>query len=118
MSRYVSYNIFVILQAVLKSTSTPLSFLEMVFYPAMVPMIPRFIVSIRELYDRDLVRRWQGIDSGFGVISQPVADENAVVSAIAFADVNPGRGEGQVEGDVEDPEAIRLEVLGDGARQA
>ncbi|KAF8547005.1 hypothetical protein OG21DRAFT_1527454 [Imleria badia] len=74
-------------------------------------MMPRFIISIRVLYDR----RRQGIDTGFGVLSRPVATENAVVSAIAFADVNPGQGESQ--DDVEDPEAIRLEVLGGGEHQ-
>ena len=80
--------------------------------------MPRFIISIRELYDRDLHGRWQGIDTGFGVLSQPIASENEVVSAIAFAAVAPGQGQGQtVEGDEDDLEAIRLEVLGDGAGQ-
>ena len=79
--------------------------------------MPRFIISMRELYDRDLRAHWQGIDTGFGVLSQPSTGENAVVSAIAFADVVPGQGQGQMaEGDVDDV-AIRLEVLGAGTRQ-
>ncbi|KAF8547878.1 hypothetical protein OG21DRAFT_1516903 [Imleria badia] len=80
-----------------------------------------FIIGIRELYDRDLRRnpgRSQGIDTGFGVLSQPDSRGNAVVSAIAFADIDPGQGEGQVaNGDAEDSEVIQLEVLGDGTRQ-
>ena len=72
----------------------------------------------RELYDRDLRARHQGIDTGFGVLSQPVASESMAVSAIAFAAVAPGQGQGQGQGQTvgeeEDPEAIRLEVLGDG----
>ena len=81
-------------------------------------MMPRFIVSMRELHDRDLRARWQGIDTGFGVLSQPIASDNAVVSAIAFADVAPWQGQDQVvEGDEDDSEAIRLEARGDGTRQ-
>ena len=81
-------------------------------------MMPRFIISVRELYDRDLRDRWEGIDTGFGVLSQPVASGNAVVSAIAFADINLGQKEGQVvEGDSEDSDAIRLGMLRDGTRQ-
>jgi hypothetical protein len=84
-------------------------------------MMPRFIIGMRELYDRDLRVRWQGVDTGFGVLSQPIAGENPVVSAIAFADVTPGQGQSQVtEGDEDDPEGVRLEVLevlGNGTRQ-
>ena len=75
--------------------------------------MPRFIISVRELYDRDLRARWQGIDSGFGVLSQPIVSQNGAVSTIAFADVTPGQD--QVEGgDADDSEAIQLEVVGDG----
>ena len=80
-------------------------------YIALCPIIPRFIISVRELYDRDLRGRWQGIDTGFGVLSQPISGGNAAVSAIQFADVAPGQEEGQVaEGEVDDSEAIRLEM--------
>jgi hypothetical protein len=79
--------------------------------------MPRFIISVRELYDRDLCGRWQGIDTGFGVLSQPVSGGNAAMSAIQFADVAPGQEEGEVaKGEVDDLEAIRLE-LRDGTRQ-
>ena len=78
--------------------------------------MPRFIISVRELYDRDLRGRWQGIDTGFGVLSQHVSSGNAAMSAIQFADVAPWQGE-VAEGEVCDSEAIRLELLGDGTRQ-
>jgi len=77
--------------------------------------MPRFIISVRELYDRDLRNRWQGIDTGFGVLSQPDSSGNAAVSAIQFTDV--ALGQEVAEGEVDDSEAIRLEMLGDGTRQ-
>ena len=80
--------------------------------------MPRFIVSVRELYDRDLRGRWQGLDTGFGVLSQPVSSESAAVSTIEFADVAPGQEQGQLaRGEVDNLEAIGMEVLGDGTRQ-
>ena len=78
--------------------------------------MPRFIISVRELYDRDLRGHWLGIDTGFGVSSQPVSSGIMVVSAIQFADVAPGQ-EGQVVvGELGYSEAIRLEMR-DGTRQ-
>ena len=73
---------------------------------------------MRELYDRDLRGRWQGIDTGFGVLSQPIFNGNTAVSTIRFADVAPRKEEGQVaDCEMDDSEAIRLEILGDGTRQ-
>ena len=48
--------------------------------------MPRFVIGVRELYDRNPSARGR-IDTGFGVRSQPIASENTVLSAIAFADV-------------------------------
>ena len=73
-------------------------------------MMPRFFISVRELYDRDPGRRQQGIDIGFGVSSQ-LDGQNAAISAIEFADVTPGEDQA-MEGDGNDSEAIRLEVVG------
>ena len=84
-------------------------FLSLLAYITMCPIMPRFIISVRELYDRDLRGRVEGIDTGFGVLSQPIASENAVVSAIAFADVVPGEDQ-VVEGDENELEAVRLET--------
>ena len=80
-------------------------------------MMSRFIIGVRELYDCDIRARCQGIDTGFGVFSQPTASGSMVVSAIAFAAVaGPGRGQGQAaEGEEEDSVAIRLEALRDGS---
>ena len=98
--------------------STAVLFLTALSYMTLAPMSPRFIISIRELYDRDLRGRWNGIDSGFGVLSRAAASEDVVVSAIAFADVKPGQEEAQaVEGGEGDSEGIRLELLGDGTQQ-
>ena len=78
--------------------------------------MPRFIISVRELYDRDLRGLQQGIDTGFGVSSQPISSGNAALSAIQFADLAPGQEESQAAGGgVDDP--IRLEMVGDGTRQ-
>ena len=77
-------------------------------YATIGPLMPRFIISVRELYDRDLHRRQQGVDTGFGVISQAIASENVTVSATAFADVPPGP-EQAVEGDANELEASRFE---------
>jgi len=88
-------------------------FLALLNYTTICPIMPRFIISVRELYDRDLRARWQGIDTGFGVWSQPIASQNVALSTISFVDVATGQGQGQ-EGDAE---AIQLEELGDGAHQ-
>lgn len=91
-------------------------FLDLFSYIALFPMMPRFIISVRELYDHGLGGRWQGADTGFGVLSQPNASENAAVSAIAFADVAPEPRHWQdqaVEGNAYESEAIRLEPLRD-----
>lgn len=74
-------------------------------------MIPRFIIGIRELYHRDRRRRWQGIDTGFGVFSEPTASRSAVVPANAFADLALGETDA-------DSDAFQLEVLGDNMSQA
>ena len=77
-------------------------------------MMPRFVISVRELYDRDLRGRWQGIDTGFGMPSLPVSSGNAALSTIEFA----APGQGQVaEGEVDDSEATRLDMLGGGTCQ-
>ena len=117
--RNVFYNGVALIQlGSITISGTAVLFLSILSYITIVSISPRFIISIRELYDRDLRGRWNGIDSGFGVLSQAVASEDAVVSAIAFADVNPGQEEGQVVGGNEgNSEGIRLELLGDGTQQ-
>jgi len=91
--------------------NTSLLILMTLSYVTLCPIMPRFIISVRELYDHD---RWQGVDTGFGVLSQRISTGNEAVSAIQFADL--ARGD---RGGVDDSEAIRLEtrMLGDGTRQ-
>ena len=103
------------LQGTFILNSTSLLVVATLSYAALCPIMPRFIISVRELYDRDLRGRWQGIDTGFGVLSQPVSSGNAAVSAIHVADVAPGQE--VAEGEVDDSEAIQLEMRGDGTRQ-
>lgn len=87
-------------------------FLMMFSYITLYSLMPRFIISIRELYDGDLRCRWQGIDTGFGILSQPIANENPAISSIVFAVSVQGQEQGP--GGEDNLEAIRLEVLGDG----
>ncbi|KAN0075457.1 hypothetical protein V8E55_011480 [Tylopilus felleus] len=88
-----------------------LLFLTSFSYVTLFPMMPRFIISIRELYDHDHRGRLQGIDTGFGVSSQPVDSENTAVSTIAFADVAGGQEQGQAaEGDKGDSAGNQLGV--------
>jgi len=94
--------------------------LVLVYYTTLCPIMPRFIISVRELYDRDLRGQLQGIDTGFGVLSQPVFSGNAARSAIQFADIASGQEESRVAvGEMGDSEAIRLEtrMSGDGTCQ-
>ncbi|KAI9567614.1 hypothetical protein HD554DRAFT_2266792 [Boletus coccyginus] len=110
---YANPNTYLSDQSGFKMSNTWKLFLVMLSRLAICPIMPQFIINVRELYDRDLRARWQGIYTGFGVLSQPIASQNVVVSAISFVDVGTGQGQGQ-GGDVE---AIQLEELGDGGHQ-
>ena len=56
----------------------------------MYTLTPRFILSIRELYARDVQgRRGEGIDTAFGLLS---TDRGAAGTAMLFADVEPNEG--------------------------
>ena len=67
---------------------------------------------MRELYDRDVRRGLQGVDTGFGVLSQAIASQDGAVSAIPFAEVVLGQDQ-VVEGDANESAAIQLEPSGD-----
>ena len=93
-TRHALYNINVaLLENNLTISSTSMLFLTTFCYIMICPMMPRFIISVRELYDRDLRHCWQGIDTGFSVLSQPIFSENTVGSVIAFA-CHPREGAG------------------------
>ena len=52
----------------------------------MVPIMPRFVLNIREMHGREMRNRWQGIDTAFGLSSRPIASRNAEMSAVMFAE--------------------------------
>ncbi|KAF8548764.1 hypothetical protein OG21DRAFT_1500821 [Imleria badia] len=74
-------------------------FLDALGYSLCCAMMPRFIISIRELYDRDVRERWQGIDTGFG---RSFSTGSEGVSTTVLTDVILG------EVQVDDVEAIEL----------
>ncbi|KAI9456200.1 hypothetical protein HD554DRAFT_2036980 [Boletus coccyginus] len=88
-----------------------MTFLNALAYSLSCAIMPRFIISIRESYDRDLLSRQQGIDTGFGLFSTHIANGNAARSAIAFADVTEQSQ--TLERDAGDSRAIRFDALGD-----
>lgn len=100
-----------------QSSSDAGAFLTGVAYLLWCIMMPRFFLSVRELYDRDSRGRCQGTDTGSDVFSQHTTSENGVVSMIAFA---PGQQETMsMEGRLaEDLEAIQLvDVVEDGVHR-
>ena len=93
-----------------------INFLQLIAYTAIIPLVSRFIISVREIYDRDTRGRLH-VDTGFGASGRSIDDENGLVSTIAFADRNPGQGQSQAaEDDADDSEGIRLEARAGGAR--
>ncbi|KAF8553146.1 hypothetical protein OG21DRAFT_1510629 [Imleria badia] len=55
----------------------------------------------RAMYDRDLWNRWQGINSGFGVCSQPRSSDGE--DAVGLEDGGVSRGEARaVDGNADD----------------
>jgi len=94
-----------------------MTLLNALAYSLSCTIMPRFIISIRESYDRELRNRRQGIDTGFGVFSHrdQIANGNAALSAIAFADVTEQSQ--ALEHDAGDSRAIQLDTLGDRACQ-
>ncbi|KAI9456199.1 hypothetical protein HD554DRAFT_2078178 [Boletus coccyginus] len=94
-----------------------MTFLTALSYSFSFAIMPRFIISIRRSYDRDLrSRQPQGIDTGFGVFSHQNAKGDGALSAMNFADVITEQSE-TLEGDAGDSRAIRLEALGDRVHQ-
>ncbi|KAI9568572.1 hypothetical protein HD554DRAFT_2099129 [Boletus coccyginus] len=118
-SRYTPYSVVLLCSGVSAIAingalaASVVLFLLFFYLIAICSMMPRLIISMRELYDRDLRAHWQGIDTGFGMLSQPISSENAAGSTIAFADVTTGQG--QLEEGAS--EAIRLEESGDDMHQ-
>lgn len=115
-TRNVVFNIAVALEYGPQWNNISIIFLNVLSFIALCPLVPRFILSLRELYDRDLGGHWRGIDTAFGVSSQMISSRDAAASAIAFAEISSEEGVA-VEGCVDDLEVIRLRVVGNGAHQ-
>jgi len=70
--------------------------------------MPRFVISMRELFDKDSRGRLEGLDSAFGISSRSgnFTGRDTSVSEIGFAGVGSHSGE--------QDEQIQLEVRGNG----
>jgi len=73
----------------------------------MYPTIPRFVISMRELFDKDSRGRLEGIDSAFGISSRSgnVSGRDHSITEIVFVD-------GTSHPDEEGGETIHVEVRG------
>jgi len=90
-------------------------YLSFLCYSLSCAIMPRFIIGIREFYDRDHWNQWRGIDSGFR-LSLTVAVLDLPGSQIAFAhhDANTGEGDPDTVGmDIENAEVIQLSAVRD-----
>ena len=65
--------------------------LLLVQYVPMFVLTPRFVLSIRELYARDVRRRGFGIDTGFGLESSD-GRSGAIMTELVFADFEQNDG--------------------------
>ncbi|KAF8126709.1 hypothetical protein EV363DRAFT_1523971 [Boletus edulis] len=90
---YFIVNILYQINYVLTSAAVPTNnvpvFLSPFLYVAFYTLIPRFIISIRELYDHDIRGRFH-IDTGFGVRSRSNHGLDTIVSAMVFMGGNQG----------------------------
>ncbi|KAF8127588.1 hypothetical protein EV363DRAFT_1171890 [Boletus edulis] len=84
---YVLYQIDFVLTLAVAPTNNTLVFLGVFLYVAFYILVPRFIISIRELYDHDVRGRFHA-DNGFGVQLRSSAGLDTTVSAMVFVDGN------------------------------
>ena len=102
----ISILTYALISVLVSTGSVPMDGWRVIFLGAMedIPaftLVPRFFLSLRKLYKRDLRgRRGSDIDTAFGLTS--VSGHGAIASAIMFADA--GQNEGLEEG-----EEIRME---------
>ena len=102
-TRNLLFNVYELIQPGTPTVASML-FVSIFSYPVLSAIMPRFIISIREMYDRDRWNRWQGIDSGFGVCSQPSSSdsEDAVSPAAGLGDGVVSWVVARAVGDVDD----------------
>jgi len=92
---------------------------DILSYSLLCAIMPRFIIGIREAHACELRNRWQGIDTGFGVFSQPDSSQNVAMPAVALGDGAVGSEVARaVDGNAEESEAIQVEAVGDVACRA
>jgi len=109
------FNILGVIQPRSRVLTNVMYLLNAVCYSLACAIMPRFIINIRQFYDRDHRNQWRGIDSGFGS-SRTVAVLDIPKSTIAFADHDTSTYEEDTDAvgmDVEDAEVIQLGVVRD-----
>ncbi|KAF8126625.1 hypothetical protein EV363DRAFT_1298648 [Boletus edulis] len=111
---FVVNTIFNITTAIPTNT-IPLLFILSLSYVSIIPLMPQFIISVREFHDHKHHGQWEGIDAGFGASLHLISGENAVVSAVAIADATVNQ---VMEGEADESEGIQLEMRGDNIHQA
>ena len=79
----------------------------MVIITVMVPIMPRFVLNIRDMHGREIQNRLQGIDTAFGLSSHPIASRDTETPAVVFAD--GAKDWAMLEGQRD--EEIQLEVI-------
>jgi len=103
--------LFNIVNAITLANFDFLIFLDSFSYAVSCTIVPRFIISIRALYDRDQRNRYQGLDTGFGMCSQTVGHQN---TATAFSGISfgPTMEDMETNGYMERSNAIPLKAVG------
>ena len=105
---YFSINLIIQNKAPL-SVST-MSLLQLFAVITITPLVPRFIISVRQIYDHG-VRGRLHVDTKFGAMGQHIDSEDTFMSTI------DGQGGGQaLEDNVDGSGRIRLKVMGGRAR--
>jgi len=91
-SAYFIVNLlFNIVNAIQISSPELTLLVDSITYALCCVIMPRFIMAIRELYDRNSRDGWRGVDTGFGVFSVPASGGNEDVSAVFRVGLEEGQ---------------------------
>lgn len=112
--RNLAFNISMAVQFAPGFNEIAINLVSMLTLMAFCPIVPRFILEVRELYDHDTHGRWQGIDTGFGVSQLAIDLEATVAFAVVASADSSGQGVAMEEEDVATggEGTIPLEVVG------
>ncbi|KAF8122305.1 hypothetical protein EV363DRAFT_1182854 [Boletus edulis] len=117
----VVFNISVVLQQGPQWNTASLLILSMLNFVSFCPLVPRFVLDLREMHDRSLVgNSVHGLDSASGGWSQPIpAFARDVTTSGMLSSSDIGSGEDlAIEVGLDGSEAIRLGTMAkSGARQ-